>query len=131
MLNFKNRDIKLPFDGATTVAETFLPAENAQNFAALDATRALAQLLELSENPVFKGRLASTGRALAEGTQLSVNAKFAFELAHANFMKAVSRTPLPEHGWGCPAPDCPWERGKPTGQFDESRGAPLVPAEIM
>lgn len=131
MLSFKDSDIKMAYDTATVVAETFLPAENAQNFAALDATRALARLLELSDNPVFRGRLATTGRALAEGTQHSVNAKFAFELAHASFMKAVERTPLADLGWGCPAPDCPWELNKPTGQFDIDRGAPVVAAPVM
>lgn len=130
MLSFKDSDIKMACAEATVVAETFLPAEQAQNFAALDATRALARLLELSDNPVFKGRLATTGRALAEGTHHSVNAKFAFELAHTSFMKAVSRTPLPEHGWGCPAPDCPWdwprfENDQPNGQALEG-GKPIA-----
>lgn len=130
MLSFKDSDIKMACEAATIVAETFLPAEHAQNFAALDATRALARLLELSDNPVFKGHLATTGRALAEGTQHSVQAKFAFELAHLSFMKAVERTPLPEYGWGCPAPDCPWEFSKPEGSAQD-RGAPVTPLEVM
>jgi hypothetical protein len=134
MLSFKERDIKMACDAATVVAETFLPAEQAQSFAALDATRALARLLELSDNPVFKGRLATTGRALAEGTHHSVNAKFAFELAHTSFMKAVSRTPLPAHGWGCPAPDCPWEwpsfNDGPNGRAKEV-GIPAMPSSAI
>ncbi|MFN6934643.1 MAG: hypothetical protein ACK4NZ_05775 [Tsuneonella sp.] len=131
MLNFKDSDIKQACEAATEVAETFLPAEHAQGFAALDGARALARLLELSENPVFRGRLATTGRALAEGTQHSVNAKFAFELAHASFMKAVDRTPLPEHGWGCPGPVCPWDVRKPNGAAPDFLGAPVVPTETV
>lgn len=131
MLKFNDSDIKQACAAATEVAETFLPAEQAQGFAALDGARALARLLELSENPVFHGRLATTGRALAEGTQHSVNAKFAFELAHASFMKAVDRTPLPEHGWGCPGPTCPWDLGKPIGLAPDLHGAPVVPTETV
>ncbi|MDK2768464.1 MAG: hypothetical protein KYX69_12190 [Sphingomonas sp.] len=130
MPEFKESEIKLASAAATEVAETFLPAEHAQGFAALDGARALARLLELSENPIFHGRLATTARALAEGTQHSVNAKFAFEFAHGSFMKAVGRTPLPEHGWGCPGPTCPWDLGKPSGMAPDQQGAPVVPADL-
>lgn len=109
MSKFSEDQLQRAHDDATLVSEIFLSAERAQKLSALDGAQALTQLLQMADHPVFAGRLADTGRALAAGTHHAVEAQFQFEAAHAAFAKAIIRTPLPERGWGCTDTVCPWD----------------------
>lgn len=95
-------------DAATTLAATFMPAEQAQGEAALGAAKSLVLALEAERDPAFQGGIGH--RALSElsrGVDLSVQADIALRTAHGSFARILGKSGLTELGWGCTNNECP------------------------
>ena len=90
------------FEAATQLSKTFMPAERAQNSAAIQATKSLVAALEARSLPEFSNAACDAAlESLLRGISLAVEADTALRQAHRRFAKVVGHTNLPELGWGC------------------------------
>lgn len=95
-------------EAANKVRATLLPAERAQDTAALEAARCLAAALEarrLAHQPLSSDNGAIV--LLAETAALAAKARQAAIEAHKLFAELPHQNGLTELGWGCTNPECP------------------------